>query len=336
MASRSSASLRSAISTYEALRHPAVNEITTDFVDPLPLVSQVRIAPTSASLRAAAAAAFPNVRTRTYPIEATQMFDIVSSLVESQGWEVRTRRAPPTALDAGQINAIATTLFGWRDEVAVRVTGTPQGSTVDMRSVPLSGLNDFGANGSRVEDFLLALDARITVMLRNAPQAPATRRGAAGGRRLGPDREQPQSEQPAARADQVPVREVLDMRLERQARRGPQLDRKGRVDGALQAGEAGDAPAHRLDDLGVAHFAMRAKRPPVGGAIGDLAAMGRQVVPVVEPDHPVEGSEVIRHRAVRHGDEGRVPPHDVVAGQQPGAAGDAEGEMVGSSGRGWR
>ena len=51
--------------------------------------------------------------------------------------------------------------------------GTPSGSTVDMRSVPLSGFHDLGENGRRVEEFLLALDQQITLMLRAAPQAPA-------------------------------------------------------------------------------------------------------------------------------------------------------------------
>jgi hypothetical protein len=156
---------------YEATRFPMVNEVTTDVADPLPLVSPVRVAPTSTPLRELIATTFPNVQTRTYPIEATEMFTIVDDLVEARGWDVRTRRAPPTALDIGQINAIAVTLFGWRDEVAIRVTGTAQGSTIDMRSVPLSGFHDFGENGKRIEEFLLALDEKITLTLRDAPQA---------------------------------------------------------------------------------------------------------------------------------------------------------------------
>lgn len=158
---------------YEALRYPMVNEVTTDVATPLPLTSPVRVAPTSAVLRQAIEATFPNARTRSYPVEATEMFAIVEGLVTARGWDVRTRRAPPTALDVGQINAIAVTLFGWRDEVAIRVTGIAQGSTIDMRSVPLSGFHDFGENGKRIEEFLLALDEKITLTLRDSPQAGA-------------------------------------------------------------------------------------------------------------------------------------------------------------------
>ena len=106
------------------------------------------------------------------PVDATEMFTIVEDLADSRGWDIRVRRQPPTALDTGTINAIAMTLLGWRDEVAIRVTGTAQGSTIDMRSVPLGRFHDFGENGRRIEEFLLALDEKITLTLRNAPQAP--------------------------------------------------------------------------------------------------------------------------------------------------------------------
>lgn len=159
---------------YEASRYPKVNEVATDFTDPLPLTSGARVVPTSAALRELIEARFPNARTRTYPIDATQMFSIVSDLIDDRGWDVRTQRVPPTALDSGQLDAIVTTLLGWRDEVVLRVTGTAQGVTVDMRSVPLSDLHDFGENGKRVEDFLVALDQKVTLLLRDAPTAPAT------------------------------------------------------------------------------------------------------------------------------------------------------------------
>jgi hypothetical protein len=158
---------------YEAMRYPAVNEVTTDIATPLPLVSPVSVAPTSAALRDVIAAAFPNARTRSYPVDATEMFVIVDRLVEQRGWDVRTQRAPPGALGTGQINAIAVRLFGWRDEVALRIAGTTQGSTIDMRSVPLAGFVDFGENGRRIEEFLVALDQQITLTLRDGAQPTA-------------------------------------------------------------------------------------------------------------------------------------------------------------------
>ncbi len=154
---------------FEASRYPQVVEVTTDVATPLPLSTAMRVPPSVAALREASAARFPNARTRTYPAEATDVFAVVATLVAERGWDVRGRRAPATELDGGQLNAIATTVLGFRDEVAIRVAGLPEGSVVDMRSVPLSGFHDLGSNGTRIEEFLLALDQRITEGLRNAP-----------------------------------------------------------------------------------------------------------------------------------------------------------------------
>lgn len=156
---------------YAAARYPTVAEVSTDYSSPLPLVSGLRVTPTSLALQERILETFPNATRRSYPVEATEMFEVVADLVEARGWQVRTRRAPPTALETGQLNVIATTLFGWRDEVAIRVNGTVQGSTIDMRSVPLASLHDFGESGRRIEEFLLALDQQITLLMRNAPLA---------------------------------------------------------------------------------------------------------------------------------------------------------------------
>ncbi|MNY60664.1 hypothetical protein D3C86_1972470 [compost metagenome] len=63
------------------------------------------------------------------------------------------------------------TLPGWREEVVIRVTGSLTTSTVDMRSASLNALHDFGSNGSRIEDFLAALDDAVTTLLRDNPNA---------------------------------------------------------------------------------------------------------------------------------------------------------------------
>ena len=155
-----------------AFRYPPVGDVSTNFAKPPALVTVVGKVSTPAQ-RSEIEAAFPNARTRTYPIAAEQMFGIIEQLGAANGWEPRARRAPTHPLDEGNLNAIATTLLGWRDEVSVRVLGTASGTTVDMRSAAAHGWHDLGENGRRIEAFLLALDERITLMLRDAPQAPA-------------------------------------------------------------------------------------------------------------------------------------------------------------------
>jgi hypothetical protein len=156
-----------------AFRYPPVSDVSTNFASPPALVTVVGKVSTPAQ-RTEIEAAFPNARTRTYPIAAEQMFGIIEQLAAANGFEPRARRAPTHPLDEGDLNAIATTLLGWRDEVAIRVLGTASGTTVDMRSAATHTWYDLGENGRRIEAFLLALDQRITLMLRDAPQTPTT------------------------------------------------------------------------------------------------------------------------------------------------------------------
>jgi hypothetical protein len=163
-----------AIVVWQAARYPAVTDVTTDYERPPGLVSQLPAQPLSPAPRAAVETAFPNARTRTYPVEAGRIYALLNQLVEDRDWEVRARREPQTPLAEGQINAVAMTLLGWRDEVAIRIQGTAEGSTVAMRSAALHGGHDLGSNGRRIEEFLAALDERITILLRETPTAQPT------------------------------------------------------------------------------------------------------------------------------------------------------------------
>jgi hypothetical protein len=155
--------------TYESFRYPAVTELTTDASAPLPLVTETGSTAAGTATGQRLAAVFPGIRTRNYPLRVRQTFDIVDKLVAERGWDVRLKRAPTSALGGGQINAIATNLFGFRDEVSLRLTGSTDGTSVDMRSVAQSPVVEPGVNGRRVEEFLAALDARVTLLLRDQP-----------------------------------------------------------------------------------------------------------------------------------------------------------------------
>ncbi|MEQ1768784.1 MAG: DUF1499 domain-containing protein [Devosia sp.] len=158
---------------FEAIRLPATPDVSTDFNNPPSLVSFVPARFLSADERTRIEEAFPNARSRTYPIAVADMYPIVENLMISRGWDIRTRTLPVNAFDAGQINAIATTLLGWRQEVVLRITGSADGSTIAMRSASLSDFHDFAENGHRVEAFLLELDSLVTLTLRDAPATPA-------------------------------------------------------------------------------------------------------------------------------------------------------------------
>ncbi len=159
---------------WEAMHNPEFPDVTTDFANPPDLVSAVPSHVVSAADEARIEAAFPNARSRNYPIAAPQTYDVVLGLVEGRGWEVRSHRSPASDFDTGSINAIVMTPLGFRQEVAIRVAGSTDGTTVAMRSASLNSFPDFGENGGHIEALMLDLDAQVTAMLREAPAQPTT------------------------------------------------------------------------------------------------------------------------------------------------------------------
>ncbi|MEO8686430.1 MAG: DUF1499 domain-containing protein [Devosia sp.] len=157
-----------------ALKFPVVTDIATTDRGLLPLVLEpdtTMMPPPRLLTTVEIEAVFPNVKTRTYPLDAQQAYDIVLRMVTDRGWDIRLQRAPATPNGSGEINARIVTLAGWREEAVLRVAGTATGASVDMRSASINAIHDFGSNGSRIEDFLVALDTEITTLLRDNPNA---------------------------------------------------------------------------------------------------------------------------------------------------------------------
>jgi len=141
--------------------YPVVNDVSTDIVTPLPLVLKADAHVPDAALQRQILEAFPSLVTRTYQLDAGAVFSLVEQLVADRGWGIRVRRMPGTSNNPGRINAVAMTLFGWRDEIAIRVRPGVNGTRVDMRSTSLFGLSDLGRNGKRIESFLSDLDKSV-------------------------------------------------------------------------------------------------------------------------------------------------------------------------------
>lgn len=143
-------------------RYPLINDISTNRENPLELlVKQGEESQTNdRELLTQIKAIFPDAVTRFYPLTPSQTYTQVEQLIAGREWDVRVRRAPGIGQD-GQINAMAMTSMGWRDEVVVRVTQTSEGAQVDMRSSSLNGVGDLGKNGLRIESFLHDLDAEM-------------------------------------------------------------------------------------------------------------------------------------------------------------------------------
>jgi len=149
----------------QAARLPAVHDVSTDIADPPAILGSSRLGLGGGfddpELQAQIVKAYPNARAREYPLAVGETWLLVRELVERRGWEILSRRGPGVD-QPGTLNAVAMTWLGWRDEVAIRVGGTQDGSRIDMRSVSYEGAHDLGTNGLRIERFLLDLDDAVT------------------------------------------------------------------------------------------------------------------------------------------------------------------------------
>lgn len=135
---------------------PPINDISTDTQDPP--VFWFTATPTDYPSANAEpqSAAYPGVRPLDLDLTFDDAFGLALALVEERGWLVLS--ADP---DESQIEAIATSrLFGFEDEVAIRVTETDSGTRIDMRSRSRLGQVDRGANARRITAFMSDLDAR--------------------------------------------------------------------------------------------------------------------------------------------------------------------------------
>ncbi|QQR35755.1 DUF1499 domain-containing protein [Devosia oryziradicis] len=156
------------------LRYPAVTDIATTDRGLMPLIFEpgTQAMPPPKMLSALEmAATFPNVETRNYPLGLVPTFGLIRAMVDDRGWDVKLVREPAPEAEFGQLNAQIVTIPGWREEAVIRVTGNLTTSVVDMRSASLNAQHDFGSNGTRIEEFLTALDEAVTTLLRDNPNA---------------------------------------------------------------------------------------------------------------------------------------------------------------------
>ena len=129
---------------------PYINDITTDPENP-PQFSPPKEYP--AYFGELQSIGYPDIGALMLALPPREAFSRAAQAARDEGWEI-------TAQDerAGTIQAVATTRwFGFRDDVAIRITPVGNGSRVDMRSKSRVGRSDVGTNARRIEAFLRRL-----------------------------------------------------------------------------------------------------------------------------------------------------------------------------------
>ncbi|WP_191599960.1 DUF1499 domain-containing protein [Marinomonas algicola] len=100
---------------------------------------------------------YPNVKPAFSVLNPSEILPEVLLLIEEKGWEL-VESYP----DAGVVEATARTpVFGFRDDVVIRIREDHNVTRIDMRSSSRIGVGDWGTNAERIKDFMLALEMRL-------------------------------------------------------------------------------------------------------------------------------------------------------------------------------
>lgn len=142
---------------------PPIHDISTDTADPPEFVAVLDARGADSNpldydaeaLAAPTREAYPFVRPIQTDLAPSEAFARSQRLAEDLGWEVVA--AEPAA---GRLEATATTaLYGFKDDVVVRIRPDGAGSRIDLRSVSRVGQSDLGANAARIAAFIEAFEA---------------------------------------------------------------------------------------------------------------------------------------------------------------------------------
>ena len=135
---------------------PHIHDVSTDTDNPPPFVAVLPLRkgaknPSTYDPKTAALqhSGYPDVRPLMLSLPPPQAFALALRTANAMGWDVVA--AVPDTL---RIEATATTLlFGFKDDIVIRVAAMDTGSRVDVRSLSRIGGSDFGANAGRIQSF---------------------------------------------------------------------------------------------------------------------------------------------------------------------------------------
>ena len=149
-----------------ALKAPMIHDITTDMVTPPAFVF---IQPEDGyrinslvypgeEVSAVQREAYPDITTFFTSKTPRKVFQASLFSASLMGWEIIAQD-----LASFRFEAVAKTpLFGFTDDIAVRITASADGATaVDVRSMSRVGISDLGTNARRIREFFSQLQVAL-------------------------------------------------------------------------------------------------------------------------------------------------------------------------------
>jgi uncharacterized protein (DUF1499 family) len=141
----------------QAQQLPKIHDISTDTSDPPPFVDVLPMrtgAKNAVDYKPETAAeqkrGYPDIAPLRLDVPPAEAFNRAEHAARAMGWQIVS--VSPTAL---RIEATDTTLlFGFKDDIVIRVRPQGAGSVLDVRSLLRIGGSDIGTNAKRVRRFL--------------------------------------------------------------------------------------------------------------------------------------------------------------------------------------
>lgn len=154
----------------EAVRRPAISDISTDLADPPPFsrsglaqaarAGRIRDLPDAAT-REAQRRAYPDIEAVVLDVEPDQAFALALRAAQAKGWRIVEQARPGGRSGLGRIEAVdRTLLLGLPDDIVIRLRPLVGQTRVDLRSASRYGRHDLGKNAARIRAYLDELTAR--------------------------------------------------------------------------------------------------------------------------------------------------------------------------------
>ncbi|MBV9287007.1 MAG: DUF1499 domain-containing protein [Hyphomicrobiales bacterium] len=153
-----------------AFLSPPINDVSTDLEQPPTFLATAKARQargeaeprsSSAEMRAAQRAAYPDLETVRVRMDATEAYELALNAASDLGWKM-VDAAPPRASSGGvgTIEAMDSSLFfGFPSDIVIRVRPELADTAIDARAVSRVGRHDFGAGARRLRRFIEAAHA---------------------------------------------------------------------------------------------------------------------------------------------------------------------------------
>jgi uncharacterized protein (DUF1499 family) len=150
------------------LRLPRIYEITTDTASPpaFDRVAKIRQGAANpvhyeSTFGALQTAAYPDIKPLLAQKPPADLYATVRETVKALNWKIIDEQSPEGAR-SGHIEAVDRTLiFGFTDDISIRITGSSKAAKIDIRSSSRFGQHDLGRNAQRIRRFLGEVKTRL-------------------------------------------------------------------------------------------------------------------------------------------------------------------------------